>query len=198
MPSVDYAPAVAGDDGHVVTSTSAFTSGVVRAGFEGRNAFLRLLPPSGQGVPQGVQIDVAHLTLTRKTTGGVGSANTDISGVAEDDHVAPTTLAEWQTDNGILTVASVAFDISVSSSGTDQTPSLVSVIQEIVDRAGYAAGNAIGIQINGDGTSTTYQEWEHVEAAGTAHAVLHIEYIEATGGLFIPSIPSLPSIPSIR
>lgn len=178
MPTLDLSPAVTGDDG--VRTSGAFSTSILRSGDVAANDQFAWLRFSGATIPAGASITVAHITLTR-TANGAGTVLTNIFGIAEDNHVAPTNEATWVTDHGIHTVAFVAWDFASAATGTHQTPSLVSIIQELVDRPGWVSGNAIGIHIDDDSSvGGVFQTWEDFEAAGTAHAVLHIEYTEAS------------------
>lgn len=124
-------------------------------------------------IPQGAIIDVAYITFPSNAVEVAGSVLSNIFGIDEDDHVAPTTFATWNTDHGIHTTASTVWDFTASASSL-QTPSLVSVVQELVDRVGWASGNDIGIHIDDDGTASAIQQFNY----GT-NIVLHIEYTEA-------------------
>jgi hypothetical protein len=53
-----------------------------------------------------------------------------------------------------------------------QSPSLVDVVQEIVDRPGWAPGNDLALFISGQGTRPA----ESVEGDSDAAALLHIRY----------------------
>jgi hypothetical protein len=130
-------------------------------------------------VSAGATIDVAYLTLT-VLSNVLGSVMSNIAAIDEDDHTAPTNQGEWDTDHAAHTTAVVTWDFeSVAAPASQQTPSLVAIIQEIIDRAGWASGQAIGIHIDNDGTvadpGNTRQVWVDVE--GTPNeAILHIEY----------------------
>lgn len=198
MPVLDLKPLVTGDDGSVRLDTSTLTNAILRLeeASQDHNAYLRF--PNAT-IPVGATVDVAHITLTA-VTGAAGTAMlSKIAAVDEDNHVAPTTFAEWTTDNGILTTARVDWDFAPLSSGAMQTPSLVSVLQEIIDRVGWASGNAIGIQINNDGTTLHRQNWQDFGDVGTAEAVLHIEYTAAAGdGAASSSGSNLLLLPGVR
>src|SRR5262249_54437429 len=59
--------------------------------------------------------------------------------------------------------------------GNQRTPSLVSVIQEIVNRPGWASGNAMVMVVTGSGHRTAYA-WD---GDATKSPLLHIEYTTA-------------------
>lgn len=201
MATLDVSPVVAGDDGQRNTSGTPFSTVSTRVGQAGdlvvRHAWWRF---PGVTIAPGATIDVAHIVLVR-IANGAGTVLSNVFGVDEDNHVAPTNAAGWDVDHGIHTTASVAFDFATAASGTHQTPSIVAIIQELVDRVGWASGNAIGIHCDDDGTvSPGNQTWDYVDDATPVPAVLHIEYTEAasdqslTGALFVSAAAFLVGV----
>jgi hypothetical protein len=66
---------------------------------------------------------------------------------------------------------------SVGQAGPDQrTPDIAAVLQEIVNRPGWASGNSLAIIITGTGERVA----EAYDGASSAAPLLHVEY--ATGG----------------
>lgn len=193
MPTLDLKPLATADDGSR-SDAGVWSGTAVLVGVSGgivRHSWFRF--PAAT-IPQGATINVAHIILTAVNETGTNVASV-IAGVDEDDHAAPTDDATWVTDHGIHTTATVQWDFANIASGTIQTPSLVAIIQEIVNRAGWASGNDIGIHIDDDGTAAAnFQTFEDFGAAGTGEAILHIEYGPAqtlTGTLFqrAPTFP---------
>jgi len=85
-------------------------------------------------------------------------ANGNISSRDRTNTVVDWTPAPWTT---------------VGEAGSDQqTPDITSIIQEIVDRSGWSAGNALAVIITGNGRRVA--ESFNGDAAGAP--VLHIEY----------------------
>ena len=178
MPTVDVSSTSDTDDGiRAATSPNFSTTEDPSVGFNtsGPTDIQGWFAFPSVGVPAGATIDVAYITLVANS-GGVGTTITSkIYGVDEDSHATPTTDGEWSTDHGIHTTAAVDWDFTRQTSGSMQTPSIVSVIQELVDRGGWASGNNIGIHIDNDGvTGNHIQRWDENTTAN--RAVLHIEY----------------------
>src|SRR5262249_28731317 len=73
--------------------------------------------------------------------------------------------------------ASVAWTPNAWTSGQagtgQRTPDLSAVIQEIVNRSGWASGNAIALVITGTGARTAFT----YDGSTTQAAVLHLEYV---------------------
>jgi hypothetical protein len=183
-PTVSVDPTAGSDDGDVEEGIAIYiTDTEAWLGNDNPDPISSWRRFPGVTVPNGATIDVAYITQISNTGGYAGSILSNIYGVDEDNHTAPTTLGEWNTDHGIHTTASVAYDFTViNANGTSmQTPSIVSIIQEIVDRGSWASGNAIGIHIDDDGTTTSgvWQLWASYENGSRAPANLHIEYTES-------------------
>ncbi len=68
---------------------------------------------------------------------------------------------------------------TVGSDGADQrTPDLWAIVQEIVDRADWSAGNAMVIIVTGLGERTA----ESFNGSSSGAPLLHVEYIASLGG----------------
>jgi hypothetical protein len=104
--------------------------------------------------------DVATLSVAGQAADDAATfagTSRDISSRARTAATVPWTVPTWPT---------------VGVSGPDQrAPDLAAVIQEIVDRPGWSAGNALAIIIAGSGRRTA----EAVE--GTGAPILHITYV---------------------
>jgi hypothetical protein len=103
-------------------------------------------------VPKNATIDTAKITFDAHAN-WTGEVNAIIYGNDVDDAVAPTNL----TEAGALvsTTASAAWsDIAEWVVDSDyDTPSLVTIVQEIVDRSGWASGQAMQFMIYDNGSA---------------------------------------------
>jgi hypothetical protein len=125
------------------------------------------------GIPTGATIQEAHVQfeVAKVTT---GPCSLTIQGQAADNPTTFTTAA-FNISSRPRTSASVGWAPApwptIQVHGPDQrTPDLSSVVQEIVNRAGWASGNAMVVIITGSGTRTA----ESFD--GTFAPILHIEY----------------------
>src|SRR5439155_6152890 len=139
----------------------------------------------GVSIPRGTAITAAYVQFTAKTTDS-GTLALTINGEADDN--APTfTTASNGVSTRPRTTASVAWAPNAWTSGqagADQrTPDLSAVIQEIVNRSGWASGNALALVITGNGTRTAYT----YDGSSSQAAVLHLEYL----GVGNPPTPRL-------
>lgn len=104
-----------------------------------------------------------------------GTPLASIYGVDEDNPAAPTTYAEFDAD--ALTTAEVPWDGAATLNSWEQSPSLNSIFQELVDS--YTIDNeAVMAQVKDDGSADgNYNRYRMYDYTGNAHGPkLHIEY----------------------
>lgn len=145
-------------------------------------AGLRFL--SVTGPVSGATINSATITLN--VTSITGTPNTTFYGYAADSPAAwasPGNLPH----NATLTSASVS---GPSATGT-RTVDVTSIVQEIVNRSGWASGNNMSFVCdnNTGAGGNAYWSAEDYVAAGTAEAVLDIDY--TNGRTVTPGVASL-------
>ena len=110
----------------------------------------------GVTIPQGATITAAYFTLVAVSPWTGTTPKSRITGENVDNAAAWSTLADYQARRGTvvgganndhLTAAQVNWDdIPAWSAGTAyNSPSIVSIIQEIVNRPGWASGNALAL-----------------------------------------------------
>jgi len=129
-------------------------------------------------IPQGATITAAHVQFQ------VDEASSEATSLAiraqAVDHAPAFTTAARNISSRATTTASVAWAPpawpTLNLAGPSQaTPSLASVVQEVVARPGWGSGNALVITITGTG-------WRVAEAFdGSAASRLHVEYEPAAG-----------------
>jgi len=130
-------------------------------------------------IPPGVAITTAYVTFTPDSDYPTGTVTVDISAEDVDDAVAPTDATDF---NGkTRTTASETWVVGALTSGTPvNTPDLSAVIQEIVDRGGWASSNAMQFLIDyvsaGEGILRRFQAYNHAD-----RPKLHVEYTYGAG-----------------
>lgn len=95
----------------------------------------------------------------------------DLYGVDEANHVAPTSRAEWATDHGTHTAATTAWDFTTNwTAGTQYTtPDISAIIDELLGIAQWQTGNAIGIHwdtasaVNQEQYAAAYENTSYTE-----------------------------------
>jgi hypothetical protein len=126
-------------------------------------------------IPAGAIITSAYIQFQ---TDEVGSASTSlqIRGIDVDDAAPFTTasnnLSSRPTTGAFASWAPSAWTIVDEAGAAQRTPNLTGVLQEIIDRSGWVAGNDLGFVITGTGTRTA----SAFEDGSAKAPLLHIEY----------------------
>lgn len=145
-----------------------------------RSSFLRF---TSINIPKNAIITSAKLTFTARDTLSGTAVNSTVKGEAADNPSAITSNANW--DARTKTFASVAWNnIPAWTSGSQyDSPDISSIIQEIVNRSGWASGNALLLfwEDNGStgGAGRTTQSYEANPAQA---ALLTITYLPPSSG----------------
>lgn len=146
---------------------------------------------TGVTIPQGATINSAKITFRSTDTKSGLNIVMKIEGVDEDNTAEFTISPENTAKNRTHTTANAGWNISGQTSGTDiDTSNIGSIVQEIVDRAGWASGNAMGFWISDNGSSSgDYIDVHEYGTSTTLCALLTIDYVE-------PGSPSPSPTPS--
>ncbi len=182
-----YSIAADADDGYVYGTNLVATTTGINLGIAGGTAYSGWFRFAGIAAAQGATCASAYITFMASGSGS-GDMLSAFYGVAEDNHVAPTTKAHWDTDHGIHTTAKVDFDFTDGKTAGNviTSPSLVTIFDEIFSRAGWSTGNAVGIHWENDGaTGTVYRSIAMRENTTRTEAVLTLT-LNAGAGLSIP------------
>ena len=142
---------------------------------------LRFIVPS---IASGDTINVAYLTV-QPTASASDEPDVTIFCEAADNPSTFSTAAS-NISGRSRTTASVNWastDLGANGSTDFNTASLVSPVQEVINRAGWAAGNALVFLIQGSATATRDLSVKLFDGAGGAATAprLHIEYTAAAG-----------------
>jgi len=186
MPSLTLQVGAGGDDGHwaegdssfVTTSSYFYVGGYFNATYGRFNGYARF---TNVTIPNGAIIRLAYLILTAAETRSANTVNATLCAVDADDAAAPTNYAE--AEGAARTAATVAWNAipAWTNGNIYQSPSLVSVIQEIVDRPGWASGNALVIYAEDNGSTAnelTVRRAHSYNGSPSAAPQLYIEYGE--------------------
>ena len=153
----------------------------------------------GVTIPPGSVINSAKITFTDSFSGGGSQTiNEKIIGVDVDDMatqvISPVDDARTRTHTTAVVDWDLTFTMSV---GTDRdTSDISSIIQEIIDRPGWADGNDIGIYVYDDGTTLGVSYgFENSDNSYADAPILTIEYTPPTSPSASPSL-SPSSTPS--
>ena len=138
-------------------------------------------------IPKGSKINSAYVTVKASVSRDLTTVNTKVRGEDVDDAARFTTVANY---NGrARTSAEVNWD-NIPAWNTDteyDSPEIKTVIQEIIDRAGWASANDIVIFWDDHDDRSTHTDntrrqcYSHDHVAANAPK-LHIEYTEPAAG----------------
>jgi hypothetical protein len=132
------------------------------------------------GLPQGATIVKARLQFTADETDSVATSLT-LEGEASDDASAFTDregdVTSRPRTSETVTWNPAAWTSIGDSRKAQRTPNLSAVVQEIVDRPGWSAGNALVVVISGSGDRTA----ETYDGRPEGAAILELDYLEACG-----------------
>lgn len=192
-------PQWSGDvDGQLGVFTEAFVGGDWSGGI--RNISLRF--PSIT-IPPGATITSAKVTFIRNSgAGGDRTMHEKITGIAEDNTgvFTPATFGTTVDDARTRshTSAAVDWDFVVPNSGSSgdvfDSADITSIIQEIINRGGWASGNAIGLYFYDDGTTIDkYFDYKYYSSYPSDAPLLTITYETPNSPSVSPSSSQSPS-----
>ncbi len=150
---------------------------------------------AGVTIPQGATIDTAYFTIVADYDFTVDTVNTRITGNDVDDAATWSDLADYQARRG--TIVGGANDDYITSAQVDwdaiehfavgtpyNSPEIKTIIQEIINRASWASGNALVLWWDDYDDRSTHIAVAQRQGASYDHETydppkLHIEYTPA-------------------
>lgn len=165
------------DDGYTNTVAGGTFNSNANDIFFGKSGALTLnsfFRRSSISIPQGANITAATITLTSFAT-TAGALTVTISGNDEDNATAPTTYAGYNAK--VLTSATVAWNTSETwvAETAYTSPDITAIIQEIIDRPGWASGNALMLFIK-DNAGSVLRDVYSYDSTPAKSALLTISY----------------------
>lgn len=115
-------------------------------------------------IAQGTTIISATLSLTPSATytpAGGNHVSVNVGCQAADNAATfTTTSGNLNTTTRARTTAATTHDFTVCTAGTAHTIDITTAVQEVINRAGFASGNAIVVIADNNGATTTIGEWQ--------------------------------------
>jgi hypothetical protein len=140
-------------------------------------------------VPKGSKITNAKITLTTIDSGAcTGTPDLDIQAFDEDNSSQISSFGDFQGRS--RTTANIRWNRTFSDNTAYETPDISSVVQEIVDRSGWASGNAMQFVIS-DHTykypthDMTYSDGIAFDSDAVTNISINIDYTYEDSGLRI-------------
>lgn len=207
-----HAGSINNDSGRTVTTganINSLTDNPLSPGSHGSNdeytAAFRL---TGVTIAQGTTINSASFKLTAQATYNAGANVVSFLVSAEASDNAPALTATGSGENlrsstgtaprPRTTAVSAAWNQTSVVVDTEYSIDVTSVIQEIINRAGWTSGNAIVILVDTN-TTTTLGEWQDYysyDGSTTKAAKLDIDYGAAATGQ--PTVKRFAAIPHVH
>lgn len=175
-------------------SGSATTSSpILLASSSNASPFFDAMLRSVLAVPQGATIVSAVVSVTRSGSGGTGTdCIVDFYGNAADDATLPanaTAGAALVRTSAFTTLPTIP---STGLSGTTYTADVTTLVQEIVNRSGWASGNHLGILvITGGGEQGLSAFTLNVTYSGApvySYFPVQVEFIGSMSGINLPQM----------
>jgi len=172
MTTATFKPAANADDGYVSGATLIATNQYNSMGKD-LHAFYRFPAVS---IPNGATISSAKITFQAYSSLSGTTCNLNCFFNDSDDAVAPVTAAEFAAL--ALTAAAAWNNLAATTANSDfDTPELGSILQAVVNRAGWAAGNAVMAVLKDNGSSAdAYRNSKGYDNSATLCARLIVEY----------------------
>lgn len=165
------------DDGYTNTVAGGTFNNSANDIFFGKSGALTLnsfFRRSSVPIPQAANIISATIALTSFAT-TAGALTVTISGNDEDNAAAPTTYAGYNAK--VLTGATVDWNTSETwvAESAYTSPDISTIIQEIIDRPGWASGNALMLFIK-DNAGSVLRDVYSYDSTPAKSALLTITY----------------------
>lgn len=200
-PTVTPSIAASGDDGIWVTGLGLSTAdaGVTLGRYVGTystNTFWRFATVN---VPNAATINNAYITFIASSTDASAFPTLTIYGVDADNQAAPA--SEAAAAAMVEATATVAWTSGTSwtAGNSYNTPDISTIVKEIVDRAGWASGNAMVIEIfETSGTGSNRRAAATYDHATYAEPVLTIDYTSGGVSAVVQDIIDMGVIPYAR
>jgi len=164
------------DDAAENSGTVDLTSNALSANTTNHWIGLRFLNAT---IPPGSTITAASLDV-ELTSGSFDDPDLTIYGHDTDDATTFTTTTN-DISGRTQTTAATTWTASSLGTGVTTSPSITTIIQEIIDRPGWSSGNDIAILINGRTSSSAFRIRSQDAGSGTP-ATLNVTYTPPAGG----------------
>ena len=134
------------------------------------------------GIPQGATIENAYIQFTCNTASNTELANFSTVNAENADSAAAFTTATNNLSSRAKTTTSVDWLaipqwVSIGDAlSAQQTPELKTVIQEVVDRAGFSESSNIAIFVTDDLNRTANRFADSYDGNSSGAPVLHVTY----------------------
>lgn len=171
------------DHAHELLNDTGFTTNtntvIADSGTDTTNSYIAGFRFDPVTIAQGSTISAATITIDPKST---AQDDVNVAIHAEDVDDSATWAANGDVVNRARTTASVAWVADTLGIAPVASPSIVTVIQEIVDRGSWASGNALTILFVGNQDGVKVLRPETFGSNAATAPILDITYTEPAAG----------------
>jgi hypothetical protein len=160
-------------------------SGDLELGFEAANAKTVGMRFVQVEIPQGATITSAWVQFKADETNG-DPAELLVESEAADDAAPFGPIASRDRAGEGVSWSPSTWDAVGGADERHRTPDLAELIQRVIDRPGWAQGNALVLIVTGSGTRTA----ESFDGDPGGAPMLHVEFVSEDGGLQPPPAPT--------
>jgi hypothetical protein len=136
---------------------------------------------AGLEVPQGATVTGAHIQFATDEV-STGSSSLQIRAEASDNALTYRAVSgdvgARATTSHAVAWAPPEWTVLRDAGSAQRTPDLAALVQAVVDRQGWAAGNAIAMQVSGTGVRKAVS----FDGAASLAPLLEVEYTTGSGG----------------
>lgn len=161
------------EDGYIISGFAWTTGGDLTVGKTNGSSFTAGIRPVSVTIPQGATINSAKITLN-PIQNDADTPDVTIKGIDEDNTASfssDPTGRDTTTATVNWTIPSTTEDVPIDS------PSIVTIVQEIVDRVGWTSGNAMGFLIDDNGSASNEQvSFDSYDNTPAKAALLTVNY----------------------
>ncbi len=175
MPTIEKRISVSSHDAEIDGSLWQDTLDRLRMG-QTLSVYHNYMHFAGLSIPQGATITAAYIRFVSKTAQSGLAVHLDIDGEAIDNASVYTSVSTWAARSKTSVVDWDDLPAWAIDEVVD-TPSLVSIIQAIVDRLGWSSGNNMNISIEEAGSDYfAYREPRSYDGDSSKAPLLHVEW----------------------
>lgn len=198
MADVYFVPGASADDGYTFTSPDTFYNnetwnymgGV--AATRKHEAFNRYVNVT---IPPGATIDYAYFDYLLYS-GETGTSYLRVYGCDEDNSAAVTSRSDYTSK--AVTTAYSDWDVVCPIDDWQDGPEITDIIQEIIDRPGWASGNAIQLLIKwrADGITSRGSQWDSTNDDTWLYITYHVDKTVQADDINVTTTAKVPIITS--
>lgn len=191
---VDYQVGASGDDGTLKGATYYNSDDKLYFGLNngayGDTVFNSCMRFTGVAVPNAATIDSAKMQFY--IVYNLGTQASVCHGIDEDNTATMTASPFGRTKTTASSDFSEGQWSNAATGAFRNTPSISTIVKEIVDRSGWSSGNAMGFLVENDGSPTTEDNYmgcySYDQSGNVSGPKLYITYTAGGGGSDVKSV----------